>query len=448
MKKKIFKLMILSGFAIFLLNSCDSDDDSNIVPDDPISEPNDPDSEPDDEIVIVGGVYTITNESSSNAVTIYSVDEDGQLRLVGNLDADGTGSGARTDIPIGRDPLTSQDAVILNGSDDVLYVVNAGSNSISAFSITNFTELSLIGTYESGGTFPVALAIDPSDSYLYVLNTGGAGTDNLPDIIDDGTTGNVSGFSIGSDGSLTPIADSIKPLSGEASEKGTLDFSPDGNILAAIEFGDVSNIVSYVVADDGSIGDPNVFNTEAGPFEAAGDDPFGAEFDSNGFFHTANLELTPPPMALPEDGGSSNSVYSFDSDGNLTIVEGAIVTGQIAGCWMQLTLDEEYVYSINTDSRTITGFAVGSDGQLTPLEDDFVTLIVGPQEVPVATENALDLLDITITEEYMYGILPITNEVRVYRIEEGGALTFVPELGAEGVGVLAQGIAATGDDGS
>ena len=428
---KYFSLRLLFLFGIALSFAACDDDDNDFTP-------------PTTDNDFVGAVYTMTNAAGSNEILIYGRQADGELSAEGTISAGGTGSGARTDLPIGRDPLTSQDAIVLSPNEDFLYAVNAGSNTVAAFRVDDNdpTDLSFIGTYPTGGTFPVSIAIDPDGDYLYVLNTGGAGTDNLPGIQDDGTTGGIQGFEINDNGSLTTLAGSNRPLSGNASVKGTIDFSPDGDILVAIEFGPVSNIVSYVI-DDGVAGEPNVFNTEEGIYAAAGDDPFGGEFDDDGFFHTANVELTAPPMPAPAVGGATNSTYRFDDDGQLEIIEGAIENGGIAACWFEISPNGEYAYSVNTDARTITNYRL-DDGELTRIGETNV----GPTASPVGTSAAIDALDMTVVDGYAYTIIPIQNSIQVWRVTDNGTLSLMAGFdGIDNVAITAQGIAATGDDG-
>jgi len=70
-----------------------------------------------------------------------------------------------------------------------LFAVNAGSNQISVLSISE-SGLDLVDVVDSGGTRPISLTAH--DNLLYVLNEGG--------------TPNITGFTIGDDGTLTALA--------------------------------------------------------------------------------------------------------------------------------------------------------------------------------------------------------------------------------------------------
>lgn len=77
-----------------------------------------------------------------------------------------------------------------------LFVVNAGSNEVSVFRVRGSGDLRLIQTIGSGGGFPVSLTID--DDLLYVLNAGGAG--------------NIVGYKVQRNGTLSVINESIRSL--------------------------------------------------------------------------------------------------------------------------------------------------------------------------------------------------------------------------------------------
>ena len=76
-----------------------------------------------------GGVYTMNNSPSGNAVIAFRRAPDGSLTPLGTFATGGTGTGGTID------PLQSQYAVLLNSSHRVLFAVNAGSDQLSAFRV-------------------------------------------------------------------------------------------------------------------------------------------------------------------------------------------------------------------------------------------------------------------------------------------------------------------------
>ncbi|HEX9389416.1 MAG TPA: beta-propeller fold lactonase family protein, partial [Anaerolineales bacterium] len=129
-----------------------------------------------------GAVYTLTNAASGNEVLVYNRSSDGSLAFQGSYPTDGLGSGAG---------LGSQSALTLSHNNHWLFAVNAGSNEISSFAVTE-SGLELVDVVDSGGTLPVSLT--SYKDWLYVLNAGGSG--------------NISGFAVGQDGSLSALAGS------------------------------------------------------------------------------------------------------------------------------------------------------------------------------------------------------------------------------------------------
>src|SRR5690242_8361616 len=154
-----------------------------------------------------GIVFTSTNEAGGNAVLVFRRAADGALTAAGSFATGGAGTGS---------PLDSQGALAL-GRDHGrrLFVVNAGTNSISEFAVEG-DRLTLLQTVSSGGVDPISLAV--SGHLLYVLNEG-----------DSGTPGNISGFRVG--GGLTPIPGSSRPLSAAAVSAPQIAFDPSGEVL-------------------------------------------------------------------------------------------------------------------------------------------------------------------------------------------------------------------------
>ena len=126
-----------------------------------------------------GTVFTSTNAVSGNQVLVYDRASDGSLSFQGAYATGGTGTGAG---------LGSQSSLTLSHNNHLLFVVDAGSNQISSFAVKE-SGLELVDVVSSGGTMPVSLT--SYKDWLYVLNAGGSG--------------NISGFAVGQDGSLSPL---------------------------------------------------------------------------------------------------------------------------------------------------------------------------------------------------------------------------------------------------
>jgi 6-phosphogluconolactonase len=114
---------------------------------------------------------------------------------------------------------------VLSDDHRWLFVVNSGSNEISAFSVQP-NGLTLASKVGSSGIRPVSLTVH--DHRLFVLNQGNA---SIP--------GNISGFKIGEQGELWGIAGSTRPLStnsaGSATGAAQVSFDPSGDYLVVTE---------------------------------------------------------------------------------------------------------------------------------------------------------------------------------------------------------------------
>ena len=108
-----------------------------------------------------GSVYTLTNSAAGNAVAVFARADDGSLTPAGTVATGGLGTGAG---------LGSQGSIIVSGHK--LFAVNAGSNSISYFRLRH-DGLELGRRRPSGGIQPTSLTVH--DHVLYVLNAGGGG---------------------------------------------------------------------------------------------------------------------------------------------------------------------------------------------------------------------------------------------------------------------------------
>jgi 6-phosphogluconolactonase len=169
----------------------------------------------------VGAVYTLTNSAAGNAVAVFDRAADGSLTPDGTFPTGGTGTGTG---------LGSQGAVILSENGQALFAVNAGSNSISYFTVKH-DGLDWQATVPSGGTSPISLALH--DRVLYVLNAGGAGS----------ITGCVVN---GHD--LSPLPGSTQPLAVGSSGPAQVSFTPNGKVLVVTERNS-NTIDTYVLGE-------------------------------------------------------------------------------------------------------------------------------------------------------------------------------------------------------
>jgi 6-phosphogluconolactonase len=343
-----------------------------------------------------GAVFTMNNSASANYVVAFSRDENGVLARVDSVATGGKGSGP--DPTFGTDPLASQDAVILSDDHSLLFVVNAGSNEVSSFRVGSGARLTLASRVSSGGVMPVSLAM--RGNLLYVVNGGGAGS--------------ISGFTVATDGTLTPLSGSTRPLSGAATAgPGSIRISPSGQVLVVTEKPN-NKLDVYVLGADGRPAGPTVL-------PSPGPTPFGADFDAAGRYVLSQGNVGPNRAAVMD--GSSASSLTVGSTASASVLSNSVPTTETAACWVQITPDGRYAYTTNTGSGSITGFSISSAGVLTRLTADGRTGVTGTGTQP---------LDMAYAGGYLYALTPGDNGIHVFKVESDGSLTAQAGAGVTG----------------
>ncbi|EJF59346.1 hypothetical protein DICSQDRAFT_65282 [Dichomitus squalens LYAD-421 SS1] len=123
-----------------------------------------------------GAIYFITNGPDENMVVSAAINADGTLRLDRAVASGGRGlHGHTANGNTGADGLFSQGSVQVSSKKNLLATVNAGSNTISLFSIDprRPTILTPLGDpISSEGEFPQSVAFSSDGSRLCALNGG------------------------------------------------------------------------------------------------------------------------------------------------------------------------------------------------------------------------------------------------------------------------------------
>lgn len=269
-------------------------------------------------------VYTSSNDPAGNALLVYSRGQAGSLTLTQTLPTQGLGTGTG---------LGSQGAVTLSQDGQFLFVVNAGSHSVSSFRLSG-DGAAWASTVDTAGDKPIS--VTESHGVVYVLNAGG--------------DGNVAGF-YNNAGQLQPIANSVRPLSGAGVGPAQVSFDRLGRTLVVSE--KASNLLSsWPVRPLGTLG-------TASQTPSAGATPFGFSFSD------ANVLLVSEAQ-----GGAPlvSSLSSYRLVGQRPhapqVVTPALSTQQTAACWTAVTPDGRFVYTANTGSDSLSSYRVMAHGAL------------------------------------------------------------------------------------
>ncbi len=291
---------------------------------------------------VVGHVYVNDNTSPVNTIAAFDRHADGTLTPVAGSPFPTGGAGTGSTIG-------SQGALQTARHGHYLLAVDAGSDQISVLRIGQDGSLRRVhrGVVASNGSEPVSIAVN--DRLVYVANAGDSAV-------------NYTGFVLSGGGRLRPLRGSTVSLP-VGSQPGDVLFNADGTNLAGTRVG-TSLIDSFRVGRDGRL------NAAPGsPFAAQGQGPFGSEF-----------RPTDPRQLFVSNahGGTGNgtvSAFHVGFDGALTSIGASpFADNQTAPCWVEITHDGRYLFTVNTASSSISSYTIARDGTLsllgsTPLND-------------------------------------------------------------------------------
>jgi len=326
----------------------------------------------------VGAVYTMSNAAEGNTVLTFDRDQTGKLTPAGEFETGGLGTGAG---------LGNQGGVIIDPANRWLFVVNAGSDDISVFAI-DADGLTLVDRESSGGENPVSLTY--SGNRLYVLNAGGA----------VGAADEITGFTVGADGLLTPIPGSTRSLSDTNTGPAQVSFNTDGDVLVVTEKA-TSLIDTFTVDSDGVAGP---VSTHA----SSGTTPFGFAIGKRD-----QVIVSEAAGGAPDQ--SSVSSYQLGKDGSLSVISASVGTTETAACWAIVSHDGRFTYTTNAGSGTISGYSIGFDGSLALLNANGKTVNTGKDSGP---------LDMAFSNDgrNLYTLNGQSDTIGVFKVEDKGGL--------------------------
>jgi len=326
-----------------------------------------------------GYVYVDDNTSGHNTIAAFARHADGTLTaLAGSpFNAGGAGSGSG---------LASQGALQVTSDGHYVIAVDAGSNQISVLRIGRHGGLKLVSVVSSGGTTPVSVA--EHDGLVYVANAGAGGS-------------NYTGFTLNGGGRLRKLGGSTVSLP-DSAQPGDVLFNSTGTNVVGTRVGS-SEIDSFTVGSNGRLtpapGSPI-------PAQAAG--PFGSEF------RPTNPSQLFVSNAHAGTGNGTVSAFSVAADGALSSIGSSpFADNQTAPCWIEITHDGQFLFTVNTASGSISRYSIATDGTLTLLGS-----------TPVSNQHGVGAVDARLSTD---GRTLYVNESAAAAVAEftvnGGQLT-------------------------
>jgi 6-phosphogluconolactonase (cycloisomerase 2 family) len=337
-------------------------------------------------------VFVQTDNPSGNQVVVLDQHVDGRLSERAVVSTGGLGGQSQGAVV---DQLASQNSLVYDSEQHLLFAVNAGSNTLSVFS-AHGRDLRLLQVVPTGGVFPDSVAV--SGNLVYVLNAGNTGT--------------VTGYRIVNHG-LVAMAGASRSLHLSNTDPpnfltspGDIGFSPDGSELIVTTKGSTSSLEVFKVNPHGMLtGRPTV---TADP----GNVPFSFAF-------TPSSQLV-----VAEAGNSTVHTFALGAHGALTSLSASVPDGQTALCW--ITPVGAYFYVANAGSGTVSAYTVAPDG--TPA-------LVGTNGIVASTDAGPIDMAASADGSTLYVEAGGAGAVDELHVGAGGALTDLGNVAGLGTGI-------------
>ena len=383
-------------------------------------------------------LYTASNNPAGNTVIVYSRNANGTITQTGSVSTGGTG--VAMEPPFGFPIVDSSGSLNLTPDGRLLFVVNAGDNSISSFRITS-SGPQLVSHVPSGGILPISLTSHGNE--LYTVNE---------------ESSNIAGWWFSPSGQLTPIPGSTQSLSTAfpTTVAAQIGFSPDGSQLVVTERGlpAPNGVIDTFGVNWHGVAGPAVGHLAPtpNPFGFAFDGPKNLLVSDAGFVETpsgsaANPGGSPPNPVDPAQFFGSTDSFSLHPSGTL-VFKGSFPSGGRAACWVVISKDGRYAFVTNTlggpagsaagattGNLGVSTYSISPHGRLTLVAQTNAGPGFPGDEAISSDGRYLYVLDPSI-------ILPFESHIDVYQIGAGGNLTHIEatpnELpnGVSGLGVF------------
>jgi 6-phosphogluconolactonase (cycloisomerase 2 family) len=338
-------------------------------------------------------VFVQNDNPAGNQIIAYRRAENGRLTQARTYDTDGLGGVLAGSV---ADHLASQGSLTYDPRHALLYAVNAGSDTVSVFSVDG-ERLALRQVVRSGGRFPVSVAVHDD---VYVLNAlDGASIQGYT--LDHGRLHKDAGRNrrLGLDPNATPQF---------TNTPGQVGFTGDGSQLVVTTKANGSSLLVFHLDRSGAPAHSPVTTNLPGAV------PFA--FVPNGRHG----------LFLAEAGTNAVATFTIHRDGTAT-QEAFAATGQSATCW--ITAARNLLYASNAGSSTLSGFRTSDHGRrLTALGNT----PTDPGTVDAAT---------TPDGRYLYAQTGVNGIVDEFAVNHDGSLTRLASRtvpgGAGGEGIVA-----------
>ncbi|HET9791708.1 MAG TPA: beta-propeller fold lactonase family protein [Candidatus Angelobacter sp.] len=290
----------------------------------------------------------------------------------------------------------------IKGEKSFFYVTGPGTNEVFGFAIHGDGSLTALGTPNfTTGSRPAALAVHPPGDFFYIANSAGANITLL-----DINSGNGELVVPPTNSALPPVTPPNIFNAGTTPIAMAVAPNAPRLYVANRDSGDIS--VYLIDPNNGNLGlvTGSPFKVNPDPAAASPTNPQSIAISPNGgFLYTAN----------PTQGTIAG--FAIASDGSLTPVPGspfAVGTAGTSPSFLAVHPGGSFLYAADPASNAVLGFAIGGNGAITPIAGS-----------PFAAGLGTSALSMTPQGSFLYASNSGDNTVSGYSIDNSGALTQV-----------------------
>jgi len=247
---------------------------------------------------------------------------------------------------------TSPSAIILDSTGSTAYVANVpisnpttSPGTISAYTVKSDGTLATVGSNVAAGANPIAMTMDPSGKFLFVVNQ---------------SSNNVSVYSIGSPGSLTQV-------SGSPFATGTAPLPPSNALPAPAGVAVSAGNFVYIANQGQDTISAFTLNTTTGKLTPVAGSPFAAGTSPSGLgaLHTtSNVDV----LFSANQGSNNVSVFNINTDGSLAEVTGSPYSAGLGPVALIADPTRSFLYVADRTSNQVSGYKVSpGTGALTAI---------------------------------------------------------------------------------
>jgi hypothetical protein len=351
-------------------------------------------------------VYVESDDPAGNAIFGFSRDDaDGSLTPLPGSPFPTGGLGITFTSALG--PFDSDQEIIVNSAQTLLFAVNGGSDTIAVFRIHSDGSLTPVAgsPFTSGGSNPVSVGLS-NDSVLVVVNQ-----DQDPD--HPGLfLPNYTSFHVSPQGQLSPVRNSTISVDLGSSPSQAL-ISPGGSLMFGAEF--LGGLLRTLqIRPSGRLIEADVQPLPPAEFADTGAPP-----------GPLGLAVHPTRRLLYVDFVTISriGVYRYHQNGRLDFLRTVPDSGQ-APCWALVNKAGTRLYASNTGDSSISVYDISID-PTEPVEIQHVKLRTTGNCFQFALDSTEKFLHV-VTQGGSLTSPPTANGLNVLSVAPDGTLTEVP----------------------